>query len=257
MADMTSSDGPLPVPGIGQATGHGGGRQGSSEGADSYGRNVVAEERRQRSMADFRDFISMLDVPAEEMTPAVRDAFQKVFAELMQREEKVDELTGRVNWLNTLTDAHPFLPVINRRAFIGKLTRVLDVIRHSGGSNCLVYVDVTGVEQVRRQFGHLAEEAALNQISEHLMEPLTPADIIGNLGGYTFGIVIFGSGQAGADAYLSRVKQTIAANPFRHEGNSLSLSVEAGTTIIGASDSPQSVLDAADKHRSSGDNVRE
>ena len=108
-------------------------------------------------MADFRDFISMLDVPAEELTPAVRDAFQKVFAELMQREEKVDELTGRVNWLNTLTDAHPFLPVMNRRAFIGKLTRVLDVVRQSGGSNSLLYIDVTGVEQVRRQFGHMAE----------------------------------------------------------------------------------------------------
>ncbi len=257
MADMTSSDGPLPVPGIGQAAGHGGGRQGASEGTDSYGRNVVAEERRQRSMADFRDFISMLDVPAEELTPAVRDAFQKVFAELMQREEKVDELTGRVNWLNTLTDAHPFLPVMNRRAFIGKLTRVLDVVRQSGGSNSLLYIDVTGVEQVRRQFGHMAEEAVLKQVSELLMEPLTPADIIGNLGGYAFGLVIFGSGQAGADAYLSRVKETIAATQFQFEGQNLSLNINVGMTIITASDSPESVLDAADKNRKSGDNVRE
>ncbi|MEQ8707619.1 MAG: diguanylate cyclase [Rhodospirillales bacterium] len=257
MADMTSSDGPLPVPGIGQAAGHGSGRQGASEGTDSYGRNVVAEERRQRSMADFRDFISMLDVPAEELTPAVRDAFQKVFAELLQREEKVDELTGRVNWLNTLTDAHPFLPVMNRRAFIGKLARVLDVVRHSGGSNSLVYVEATGVGHVRRQFGHKVEEAALNHISDQLTEPLTPADIIGNLGGYAFGVVIFGSGLSGAADYLSHVKAAIAGRPFTHEGQTLSLGVDAGVTMIGASDSAQSLLDAADKNRNSGDNIRE
>ena len=97
----------------------------------------------------------------------------------------------------------------------------------------------------------------LKQVSELLMEPLTPADIIGNLGGYAFGLVIFGSGEAGADAYLSRVKETIAATQFQFEGQNLSLNINVGMTIITASDSPESVLDAADKNRKSGDNVRE
>jgi diguanylate cyclase (GGDEF)-like protein len=254
MADMTSSGGGLPVAGIPAVpTGDDrGGRQSASSGSGEYEKNVVAEERRRRSMADFRDFVSMLEIPVEELTPAVRKAFERLFAELSEREQKLEELTGRVEWLNSLTDAHPFLPVMNRRAFIGKLSRVLDVVHRSGGSNALIYIEAEGIEQIRREFGHQIEENALIHASDILQSLLSPADIVGNLGGYAFGVVLFNGGQYGIDSFLERLSSQAAASPFKHDHGEVVLDFRSGAVILKGDDSPQSALDAADRVMASG-----
>ncbi len=256
MADMGSSGGGLPVTGLPPvSSGAGGGNRGAAEGSGSYERNVVAEERRKRSMADFRDFISMLDVPVEELTPAVRAAFQKLFAELSEREEKLDEMTGRIEWLSTLTDAHPFLPVMNRRAFVSRLSRVLEVVRRSGGTNAVLYIEMPIVDRIRRERGHDQEERALRHASNILTEMLSPADVIGALGGSCFGILLFDGSEASVEAFVQAVREKAAQAPYEFEGTRTVLDFDIGAVRLKPDDSPKSALDAADRARLSGDDV--
>jgi diguanylate cyclase (GGDEF)-like protein len=255
MADMSSSGSGLPVTGVPPVSAGDGGNRGAAEGSDSYGRNVVAEERRQRSMADFRDFVSMLDIPAEELTEAVRAAFQKVFAELSEREDRIEEMSGRIEWLSSMTDAHPFLPVMNRRAFVSRLARVLDVVRRSGGTNALLYVETPTVDRIRRERGHDQEERALRHASDMLAEMLSPADAIGALGGSSFGIVLFDGSQQAVESFIRLIGEKARAVPYEFEGESTLLEFDVGVTRLKPEDSPKSALDAADRSRLSGDDV--
>lgn len=256
MADMSSSGGGLPVTGLPPvSSGSGGGNRGAAEGSGSYERNVAAEERRQRSMADFRDFVSMLDVPIEELTPAVRAAFQKLFAELSEREDKLDELTGRIEWLSTLTDAHPFLPVMNRRAFVSRLSRVLEVVRRSGGTNAVLYVEMPIVDRIRRERGHDQEERALQHASNILVELLSPADVIGALGGSCFGILLFDGSEPSVEAFIRTAREKAAQAPYEFDGTRTVLDFDIGAVRLRPEDSPKSALDAADQARQSGDDI--
>lgn len=256
MADMSSSGSGLPVSGIPPvSSGSGGGNRGAAEGSGSYERNVAAEERRQRSMADFRDFVSMLDVPIEELTPAVRAAFQKLFAELSEREDKLDELTGRIEWLSTLTDAHPFLPVMNRRAFVSRLSRVLEVVRRSGGTNAVLYIEMPIVDRIRRERGHDQEERALLHASNILVELLSPADVIGALGGSCFGILLFDGSVPSVEAFMRTVREKSAQTPYEFDGTKTVLDFDIGAVQLKPEDSPKSALDAADQARLSGDDI--
>lgn len=256
MADMSSSGGGLPVTGLPPvSSGSGGGNRGAAEGSGSYERNVAAEERRQRSMADFRDFVSMLDVPIEELTPAVRAAFQKLFAELSEREDKLDELTGRIEWLSTLTDAHPFLPVMNRRAFVSRLSRVLEVVRRSGGTNAVLYVEMPIVDRIRRERGHDQEERALQHASNILAELLSPADVIGALGGSCFGILLFDGSEQSVEAFIRTAREKAAQAPYEFDGTKTVLDFDIGAARLRPEDSPKSALDAADQARQSGDDI--
>jgi GGDEF domain-containing protein len=126
------------------------------------------------------------------------------------------------------------------------------VVHRSGGSNALIYIEAEGIEQIRREFGHQIEENALIHASDILQSLLSPADIVGNLGGYAFGVVLFNGGQYGIDSFLERLSSQAAASPFKHDHGEVVLDFRSGAVILKGDDSPQSALDAADRVMASG-----
>ena len=80
---------------------------------------------------------------------------------------KIDELRMEVGRLRaclceaeTLADHDPLTPLLDRRAFVRELGRVIAFIQGYGGPASLIYFDLDGFKAVNNRFGHAAMRPA-------------------------------------------------------------------------------------------------
>ncbi len=127
------------------------------------------------------DSASFLGITETELTPAVRAALTRLISE-------IDEL--RLSEAEDLADLDALTPLLNRRAFLRELKRVLTFAQRYGGPASLIYFDLDGFKAVNDRFGHAAGDEALKGVAQRLAGQMREGDIIGRIGGDEFGVIL-------------------------------------------------------------------
>lgn len=78
----------------------------------------------------------------------------------------------------------PLTNVYNRRVFEREVTRYMTQEEHARGA--LIVLDLDNFKQINDQYGHLAGDQALKQLTEVLLATFRRRDIVGRLGGDEF-----------------------------------------------------------------------
>ena len=107
------------------------------------------------------DSVSFLGIPENELTPKVREAMSLLLAEVDSMRGEIDEQRQRISQLEELADQDTLTPVINRRAFVRELTRVVSYGERYATPSSLLYIDLNGLKQINDTYGHPAGDAAL------------------------------------------------------------------------------------------------
>ena len=131
------------------------------------------------------------------------------------------EYLAATDWLTTC---------LNRGAFTGKVTRLLDRDTAGAGETCgaLLIVDADDFKGVNDRFGHDRGDEALRQIADAIRMAIRSTDVVGRLGGEEFGIFMTGADLAAADHVAERVRRAVSAIDFRPDGRGWPLSVSIG-----------------------------
>jgi len=193
------------------------------------------------------DAVSIMGIPEAELTPKVRDALMSLMAEVDRLRREMDQVRARLRNAEELADRDPLLPVLNRRAFVRELSRVIAFARRYGEPAGLAYFDIDNFKQVNDRLGHAAGDAALEHVAGIITHNVRETDIAGRLGGDEFGVILARADEATAETKARALAELIAARPLVIGGENISLSISLGTVAFTGDDEPQDALARADR----------
>ena len=193
------------------------------------------------------DSASIMGIPEAELTPRVRDALMQLMGEVAELRREVSAMQERLREASELADRDPLIPVLNRRAFVRELSRVIAYARRYGDPAGLVYFDIDNFKQVNDAHGHAAGDAALHHLAKLVLGHVRETDIAGRLGGDELGLILVRTDEADAKAKAQSLAELVAGQPLRFGGKEISLSISVGAVAFTGEDGPDDALARADR----------
>jgi len=193
------------------------------------------------------DAVSLMGVPEGELTPKVRQAISTLVAEVDRMRDEIETQRQRISYLEQLADQDSMLPVVNRRAFVRELTRIVSYGDRYGAPSSVIYIDLNDLKHINDEFGHAAGDAALLKLSATLTEQVRESDVVGRLGGDEFGILLAHADAQVAGDKAAALTATIEANPLSFGAHTIPLRVAMGIHTFSGGEDPGDALAAADR----------
>lgn len=193
------------------------------------------------------DQASIMGIPEAELTPKVRAAIGQLLEEVQNLRQELEQARRRVDHLEQLADQDTLTPVLNRRAFVRELSRVMAYSERYGAASAILFFDVDGLKLINDTHGHAAGDAALSHVAAVLMQQVRGSDIVGRLGGDEFGVILAQVDSQGAQTKASQLAEAIESQPVAWNGVSLSVGASVGVHSLLPGQEAQEALEAADR----------
>jgi diguanylate cyclase (GGDEF)-like protein len=194
-----------------------------------------------------RDVVEVGGIPEAELTANVRRAFTALMAEVAQLRRQLDDAHARIAYLEKLVDEDPLMPVVNRRAFVRELTRMMAFSQRYGVACSIIYFDVNSMKQVNDAFGHAAGDSVLVAVAKVLLDNVRTTDVVGRLGGDEMGVLLVQTDRAVAEHKAAELAALIEAQEVIFEGRPIPVSVAYGVHAFAQGDDADAAIDAADR----------
>jgi diguanylate cyclase (GGDEF)-like protein len=159
------------------------------------------------------DSAAFLGLSPTDLTGPVQAALITLLAEIDELRQEVARLKARLNEAEGLADQDVLTPLLNRRAFVRELRRVLAFTERYGGPASLIYFDLDGFKAVNDRYGHAAGDVALQAVAERLAGNVRESDIAGRLGGDEFAVILVHADQATALAKAASLAAIVEDQP--------------------------------------------
>jgi diguanylate cyclase (GGDEF)-like protein len=193
------------------------------------------------------DVTAIMGIPEHEFTPRVRAAIMTLMAEVDRLRQDLESAKGKLETLQTQADRDVLLPVLNRRAFVRELSRMLAFSERYNVPVALVYLDLNGFKPVNDAYGHAAGDAALAHICEILTQNIRESDILGRLGGDEFGLILPKADMDTAQRKAMALHDRLRERPFAWQGVVLPVSFAHGVTVMQTGQTATDAIAAADQ----------
>lgn len=168
-------------------------------------------------------------------------------AECERLRGEVAALKQRIADLDTLAHEDSLLRIPNRRGLMRELGRMISRVARYHEQCALLFLDFDGLKQVNDGHGHVAGDAALTHVTALLNEALRASDVIGRYGGDEFCVLLAHVGPSAAKQTAMRLEAEVEESNFTYEGKPVALSVTIGVSMIRSDDTPERLLERADR----------
>jgi diguanylate cyclase (GGDEF)-like protein len=189
----------------------------------------------------------LAQVPATELTPRVQRAMVELMAQAQLLRDEIAGAREEIARLEELADRDTLTPVLNRRAFLRELARVLSFGQRYGLAGSLLYFDLNDLKRINDELGHAAGDAALVHVAETLTRLVRDTDAVGRLGGDEFGVILAQGEGAVAAAKARKLVRAVHARPVVFQGRRLSVRVACGMHGFAVGERAEEALAAADQ----------
>lgn len=122
--------------------------------------------------------------------------------------------------------------VYNRRRFTEELNRALLQAKHFGTPGALLLLEVDSYKAINSTLGRTAADKLLIDLAKLIQRRLKETDIIGNLGGAEFGIILQGLTGEQVEAWAERLLASIRKHDFKTEHGYLNITATVGITFF-------------------------
>lgn len=168
-------------------------------------------------------------------------------AEIERLRERIAGLEERVRQLDALAHQDSLVPVPNRRGFMRELAALIARVSRYGESAAMLFIDIDGLKRINDSFGHKAGDEALLHVATILTQGVRKSDCVARLGGDEFGVLLAHADEASARETAERLTAQIEGAESSCDGNSLPLGVAVGVAMIAPNDTPDEVIERADR----------
>jgi diguanylate cyclase (GGDEF)-like protein len=167
----------------------------------------------------------MTSVPAH---PDGAPGLEALAAEIAFLREEVTRLNGRLAEAESLADTDVLAPVLNRRAFMRELKRIIAFVGRYDSDAALLYFDLDGFKAVNDGHGHAAGDAALRTVAGRLLAHVRESDIVGRLGGDEFAVILVQAEAGPARAKAEALMEVLAQVPVSLDGAEIHVRATCG-----------------------------
>lgn len=190
---------------------------------------------------------SVLGIPESEFTPRVRDAIMTLMGEVGRLRGELEQMRSQIEAVQALADQDSLVPLLNRRAFVREMSRILDFGERYDLTASLVYFDLDGFKQVNDTFGHAAGDAVLRHVATILTDNVRESDVIGRLGGDEFGLIMAKADREAAERKAAFLAAELASKPFEWNGQAIALSMAHGVHVFRKGENVDGAMENADR----------
>jgi diguanylate cyclase (GGDEF)-like protein len=135
----------------------------------------------------------------------------------------------------------------NRRAFDDHIEHRLAEWRRYGVPVSLLMVDIDFFKTFNDDFGHLAGDSVLRDVSLAMAETMRDSDIVTRYGGEEFAAILPSSGAREACLAAERLRLQIDEQSYEYEGQQLHVTISCGTAQAMSSDDAESLMRRSDE----------
>jgi len=167
-------------------------------------------------------------------------------AENLRLRDEVARLKAQLMVAEALADRDTLLPLLNRRAFLRELNRVVAYAKRYGEAAGLVYFDIDNFKFVNDTYGHAAGDEVLRHLASAIIENVRETDVVGRMGGDEFAVILARSDESAAQAKARSMASMIAERPLVFGGVEIPLSISVGAISFTGEEEPAAMLARAD-----------
>jgi diguanylate cyclase (GGDEF)-like protein len=167
---------------------------------------------------------------------------------IAEAEKEALELTKRAEQFQTAAMKDGLTALYNRKAFDLRLSNALAGISAASSPFVLILFDVNDFKSINDSFGHVAGDKVLQKVAQILTESFRKGDFIARFGGDEFAAVIEEMDEEMARERVSAFRKNLEKRRFTsYKKGDIRVCVSAGISVAKDKDTPESVLDRADK----------
>jgi diguanylate cyclase (GGDEF)-like protein len=194
-----------------------------------------------------QDVSAVSGIPESEFTPRVRDAIMKLMSEVDRLRGELAGAKRRLEELETMADQDALLPILNRRAFVREMSRIISFAERYQLPASLLYFDLDHFKEINDQHGHAAGDAVLAHVSQLLTENVRESDVVGRLGGDEFGIILAKADEEQAQAKSGSLAELITSRPTIWENVKLNVHCTHGAYTFRPGENANQAIAKADE----------
>ncbi len=173
----------------------------------------------------------------------------KLLSQNLELQITLDELAEKNRLLEQQTMVDPLSGIYNRACFDKRLRSELKRSRREKTPLGLVFIDIDHFKKINDNHGHLAGDAAIQQIASALAASLKrSSDAVFRYGGEEFSLLLPGTPLLGCIELAEQVRLQISATPLQIGQLSLAVTLSAGcyAAVANASSLSNDYIAAAD-----------
>lgn len=152
-----------------------------------------------------RDEAVDMDGLAGEITPAVQALLDNLAAEIEPLRAELRIAHEHEQQLREDVARHDFLPVPGRREFLRDLNHVLNHLNQLTVMPTIGLLHIRSGDEIRRRHGRDALDKALTSAAHRIQARLGPNDVLGNIGGNDYAVILLGVEPIDARAHMEKL----------------------------------------------------
>jgi diguanylate cyclase len=167
---------------------------------------------------------------------------------IVQAEKAAFEMAKRAEEFHTAAMKDGLTRLYNRQALDLRLRNALKGLSQGGAPFAFILFDVNDFKTINDTFGHVAGDKVLQKISQILNETFRKGDFIARFGGDEFAAIIECMSEEMAQERILSFRKNLGKRRFTsYKLGDIRVSASAGIAIAEGKDTPEAVLDRADK----------
>lgn len=139
--------------------------------------------------------------------------------------EKLSHLMDNLE-LQALYD--PLTGVANRRYFLNRGQKIIQLAKRSEDTCSLIFLDVDKFKDINDSFGHNVGDKVLSHMAEIINDNIRINDIVGRLGGEEFAIMLPNADVSEAQVFAERLRKCVEEIPFDIEERKFNITISMG-----------------------------
>jgi diguanylate cyclase (GGDEF)-like protein len=192
------------------------------------------------------DSQGLLGIPAQELTPRVREALIGLMREVELLRQELEHTSARLAELEKLADTDTLTPIANRRAFVRELNRVMSYAERYQVPTALLFIDVNGLKEINDSFGHTAGDLCLIHVADVLRDNIRSSDVVGRLGGDEYAVILTHASEQQANSKAELLSEKISQTPVVFEAHAIRVQAAIGVYCFGPHEQLNDILARAD-----------
>ncbi len=218
---------------------------------DSFDIHTTVSEIKQavvRKIENIKELVSLRKQEELSRTESFKRSVQSLKSRIEQVERDALEMSRRAEEFEAAAMKDELTGLYNRKAFDGRINKALEKFNKGGSPFALILFDLDGFKEINDTFGHLAGDKVLQKVGGCLRETFRKHDFIARYGGDEFVVLIEElSRELAREKILAFMKNLKRLRFTSHAKGDISVGVSPGIAMAKAGDSPETLIERADK----------
>jgi len=175
-----------------------------------------------------------------------REEFNDSRAKVSQAEQKIQELTSVLEYINERANEDYLTGTLNRRGMEEALEREFSRADRHNTSLCIAMMDIDHFKKINDVLGHSTGDETLTHFAKIIKEVKRTTDVLARYGGEEFIIILPNTEQEDAVKVIERVQRKLTKEFFMHSDERVVITFSAGVAKRIGKETPGEIIPRAD-----------